>query len=59
VDAARTDSPSPTCANFVAAYAPMRGTPLRPTIDDMMKRWPAPVVRKWRTAARAAWKVPK
>ena len=49
---ARRHSASPTCANFVAAYAPMKGTPRLPTIDDTMMRWPWP----WRlnTGTRGA-----
>ena len=33
-------SARPTWANFVAAYAPMNGTPRLPTMEDTMIRWP-------------------
>jgi hypothetical protein len=36
----RRHSARPTCANFVAAYAPMYGTPRLPTIDETMMMWP-------------------
>ena len=54
----RRHSASPTWANFVAAYAPMNGTPRLPTIDETMMMWPALLARNTRRAARAAWKVP-
>ena len=51
---ARRHSARPTCANFVAAYAPIYGTPRLPTIDETMQMWPRLCRRKTGSAARAA-----
>ena len=45
---ARRHSARPTCANFVAAYAPMYGTPRLPTIDDTTMTCPG----AWRRNTR-------